>query len=279
MIGIKQKFEVKNLKLRDMERTLTSRENIKEITGWNKSACEIDKISTGKNIAILIIRNIKLKKYKFITMGASNKDVTAINQDISEHRYHFEYIMEVSKDELKNKTVAAIIKDYKAGNTPKSLALLVGTALCAKSHDIILVDKMNVGVKTDVEQPIPNVMMTKEWEKPDSSSPEGVELDSFGRAGKLKLIHVIAATEEESVFINGMDDTGLTAMTCISMFLNGYSEYYSERECFNFANILPMSKLSNTDIKELKLKKEKDSGLPIINNLSDFDAFLKKAYA
>lgn len=281
MIGIKQSIAIKKVDTKDMCRTIES--NIKDITGWNKSSCELGKVCPGKGIEILMIRNIKLKKYVFITVGASNKDAIVINKDLSEHRYHFEYIMKVSAEQLENKTIAALIKDYNNGKANNAIAVLVGVAIMAKKSTSILVDKASFGVRTSSNQEVPTMIVTKEWENASakdtviSDDKYGIELESFARPGKLKLIQVIACTESESKFMISMNDEDLAVMSGISMYINGYDEYNSHRETFNFANILPTDKISDKIVKKLKLKTDKN-GLALITDYTDFEALLEEIY-
>ena len=279
MIGIKQTVNIKNTNTNDLIKTVKN--NIKSITGWAKSACDIGVIKLGHNISVVIIRNIKLKKYLFITVGASNKDITIINKDLSESRYHYEYIIEVSGEYLNNKTASAIIKDYENNKTNKALDIIYMVALCAKDRDNILLDKMNFGVKTDEKQETPNVILTKNWENPLSSDNKNLELsvDSIGRVGKLKFIQVVVCNEQESKFVTNLEDRALASAVCISMFIDGKHVYDDNRtETFNFSNILPVDKLTDENIKELKLEIDKTTNLPIINEVEQFNRFLELLY-
>jgi len=278
MIAIKQTLYVNKLNLRDIERNIT--DNIRVITGWNKSACEIGLIKLGKGLSMLIVRNIKLKKYKFITVGASNKDITVINKDLSEERCHFEYILEVSGKSLNNKTVAAIVKDFEAGDVCEAIKLFNAIGRCAADKHNTIIDKMAFAVKTSEHQETPTIILTKEWENTKAESLEDISfnIDSFARPGKMKFIQLIACTNRESKFILNMDNMDLAAMVCIAMFIDGRTEFEEfSTDCFNFAKILPVNKLSDKDIKSLKLKTDKDD-LPIIDEPEQFDKMLEILY-
>ena len=200
---------------------------------------------------------------------------------MSESRYHYEYIIEVSGEYLNNKTVSAIIKDYENTKTNRAMDIIYMVALCAKEKDNILLDKMNFGVKTDEKQETPNVILTKNWENPLSSDNKNLELsvDSIGRVGKLKFIQVVVCNEQESKFVTNLEDRALAYAVCIAMFIDGKHVYDDNRtETFNFSNILPVDKLTDENIKELKLKIDKNTNLPIINEVEQFNRFLELLY-
>lgn len=228
----------------------------KEITGWNKEECEIGFVKLIKGVTIMVVKHLESKRYMFITIGASNKDVMVMEKKgtkVVDSRYSFEYVLKADGSTFEYKSVKEIQEEFENNNNPIDvLNIIFGVAQCAKQKNLLLLGGRMVKLPFNDREIL---TLTKDYETAESKH---LNLSIKGIPGKLKFVQIVVTTKNEKECLNYLEDEEIANVVCVNKFING-NDWYSEDESntFDFATIFNMTKFkTDSEIKTLEALEE-----------------------
>ena len=270
IIHIKQSIKTKVNKMKTREAIKKTLPEILDSKDFEYVVVSTDKLGVGAGGELFIASNIDRTKYAVISIGASNKDMLCVLEDLSEINRSFEYVMFIDKKITSGKSVEEIVESF-GTNKDITEALTIMGKIAVNGRYSTLVSGMFGDIVADDNKTdrYSSVSMT---DLRTSDLDHDVEMEVVGKRGKVHLLHVVPLVRAESDALKYLDDHGITEIFTLFLIKEGKGSYSNRRKSFNFASMIDLSKLDRETVETAGLKFEGDR--PAIYKVEDIEKAL-----
>lgn len=236
---------------------------------------DIKDVTAGSSI--ILASNGNDTKFVAVSCGASNKDILCTTDFAETGNYMFEYAMLIDKKIFNSMTiedVAENINNVDSKDMNEALAIIGTIATNARYQSLV---SGNFGVINEEKAKDSRYQGIVVVDFKESDRETDLETEVIGRRGKLHIMQVVPLLESEINGLRYFDDPAMSEITALGMIKDSKGLYSNRQKQFNFANVMPVSKMNEETIKELGLAVDKENK-PIILTDKDIDKVINKMF-
>ena len=269
IIYIKQALKTK-VNRKDTEKAIVK--NIASVLGTDDieyvtiKTDDIDKVKAGSHL--ILASDTGLTKYVAISCGTSTKDIECLTDDGEQVTYHFEYVLMIDKKVCNGKRVNELMEEAKTNKDLAEALNMAGFIATNARYDTLISGQYGKLNKTNNRY---NGLLVIDY---TDENGKDIEFDVVGRKGKLHLMRLVPALQDEIDVIGYIEDPVMTEICTVGMIKDNKGIFSNRKKPFNFANVLPVDKIDDTLCEKLGLRRDSKGNI-LISNLKDLESYME----
>lgn len=232
---------------------------------------DIHGVKAGANIVAL--HNKDTNVFAFVTIGASNTDLLCVTDKMEELTRSFEYVMYVDKKIIGDKTLAEIFEQKDVSKDIVAVLEIIGNIANTARHGYLLPG--NCGKISEDTATIVRYNGVVVSDLKDENNLD-VETSVLGRRGMTHILKITPLLDSEIDVLKYLDSASINIAIASVFEAEDKGTYSNRRKKFNFATLIPESKLNAIDASELSklgIKKEKEH--LVVNTVEELSGILR----